>query len=172
MKKFSLRAAAIALAIALAAPAGAQQAPSPAAVAMAKEILTLKGAAAMWEPVIPGVIARARQSVLNTNALLAQSNPGFIKDLNDIANALVTEFAAKSTELTSEVAQIYAQHFTEPELKDLVAFYKSPLGQKVITEEPKVIDESAGRISRWAEQFTETVLARLRTEMKKKGHDI
>ena len=172
MKKFSLRAAAIVLAMALAAPAGAQQAPSPAAVAMAKEILELKGAATMWQPVIPGVIARVRQTVISTNALLAQSNPGFIKDLNDIANALVTEFATKSAELTSEVAQVYAQHFTEPELKELVAFYKTPLGKKVITEEPKVIDESAGRISKWAEQFSETVLSRVRAEMKKKGHDI
>jgi hypothetical protein len=168
----SLRAAALALAIALAAPAAAQQAPSPAAVALAKEILGLKGATAMWEPVIPGVIARVRQAVIANNALMAQSNPSFAKDLNDIVNALVTEFAAKGAELTNDVAQTYAEHFTEAELKDLVTFYKSPLGKKVISEEPKVIDESAGKIQKWAEQFSETVLARVRAEMKKKGHEI
>jgi len=172
MRTMSLRAAAVVLAIALAAPAAAQQAPSAAAVGFAKEILGMKGATAMWEPVIPGVIARVRQSVIANNALLAQSHPSFAKDLNDIVNALMTEFAAKGAELTNDVAQTYAEHFTEAELKELVAFYKSPLGKKVISEEPKVIDESAGKIQKWAEQFSETVLARVRAEMKKKGHEI
>ena len=34
------------------------------------------------------------------------------------------------------MAQIYANEFTEQELKDLVVFYKSPLGQKLLRPSP------------------------------------
>jgi hypothetical protein len=173
MRPVFLRTAVLLVALAPLGPAGAQQPPTAAAIATAKEILVAKGAAGMWEPVIPGVIGRVRDSILQNNALLAQSNPAFAKDLNEVAKALVTELApARSAELTTEVARVYAEHFTEPELKELVTFYKSPLGKKVISEEPKVIDASAGLINKWAQQFSETVLARVRAEMKKKGHDI
>lgn len=37
---------------------------------------------------------------------------------------------------------IYDKHFTEPELKDLVAFYKSPTGQKAIQVMPDLMKES------------------------------
>jgi uncharacterized protein len=172
MRHVLLRNVVLGLALAWLVPASAQQPPTAAAIATAKEILVAKGAAAMWEPVVPGVVSRVRDSVLQNNVLTVQSNAAFGKDLNEIAKALVTEFAAKGAELTTEVARAYAEHFTEAELKELLAFYKSPLGKKAISEEPKVIDESAGRINKWAEGFTQTVIARMRTEMKKKGYDI
>jgi hypothetical protein len=161
-----LRAVALALAvIVFAGPAAAQQKPTPAAVAMAKEILVLKGAATMWDPVIPNVIERARTTFLQTNVALA-------KELDDVANQLRAEYAPRTAELTNEIATVYATRFTEAELKELVAFYKSPVGKKVIAEEPQVIDASAARVLEWGNQFTQEVLSKMRAEMKKKGHDL
>ncbi len=51
------------------------------------------------------------------------------------------------------MAQIYASEFTEKELVDLVAFYKTPLGQKLLTSEPKAINESLQYMQQWAQQF-------------------
>ena len=34
------------------------------------------------------------------------------------------------------MAQIYCNEFSEKELKDLVTFYKSPLGQKLLLPSP------------------------------------
>ena len=42
----------------------------------------------------------------------------------------------------TEAAKLYAARFTEQELKDMVAFYKSPLGKKMIAQEPQVLDET------------------------------
>ena len=36
---------------------------------------------------------------------------------------------------------IYAQHFTADELRQLLAFYKTPLGNKMLSETPKVMAE-------------------------------
>jgi hypothetical protein len=94
------------------------------------------------------------------------------KDLNEVAANLETQYSTRTGELLSDAARIYASHFSEPELKQLLAFYQSPLGQKVIAEEPKAADESMQMASSWADNFSEDVMAKMRAEMKKRGHDM
>ena len=115
--------------------ADAQQQPSPAAIATAKEVITAKGATALYSPLVSGVIERTKSVFLQTNPMLS-------KDLNEVAAKLHSEYGARSAELVNEVAKLYASRFTEQELKDTLAFYKSPLGRKLIVEEPAVRDES------------------------------
>ena len=45
--------------------------------------------------------------------------------------------------LKDEYALIYARTFTEPELRELTAFYRSPIGQKVATSLPQLMNEGA-----------------------------
>ena len=71
-----------------------------------------------------------------------------------------------------EIARGYASHFTEAELKDIVAFYKTPLGKKLINEEPEGLDEATKRVDAWSSKFADEVLTRIRAEMKKKGHNL
>ena len=153
------------LLMACAIPASAQQQPSPAAVATASQILALKSAVKIFEPIIPGVIEQAK-------VLFLRTNPALQKDLNEVAAALRTEFTPRQTEILNEVARLYASHFTEQELKDALVFYKSPLGKKLIEEEPKILDQSMTFGQEWANKLSEQVLSRMRAEMKKKGHDI
>jgi hypothetical protein len=44
--------------------------------------------------------------------------------------------------VTNELVGIYDKHFTEDEIKDLLEFYGSPLGQKVAAEGPKITREA------------------------------
>jgi hypothetical protein len=53
-----------------------------------------------------------------------------------------------------------------------LTFYQSPLGQKVIAEEPKAADESMNLAGEWADKFSEEVINKMRAEMKKRGHDM
>jgi hypothetical protein len=70
------------------------------------------------------------------------------------------------------MAQVYANEFTEQELKDLVAFYKSPLGQKLLAAEPRAIQFSMSYMNQWAQAFAETVNGEFRAEMRKRGKQI
>lgn len=145
-------------------PASAQE-PSATSVAMAKEVIVLKGGNVLFERIVPGVIESAKNNYLPTN-------PNLGKELNDVATLLHKELDPKRNEIVTEVARVFAGRFTEQELKDLVAFYKSPLGKKVIAEEPLAIDASMQKAQAWADDLTEQVLNRFRVEMKKKGHDL
>lgn len=145
-------------------PAGSQQ-PSAAAIATAKELITVKGAAAVFEPIVPGVIEQARAILLRTNPMLG-------KDLGEVAAQLRTEYGPRSSELLEEAAKLYATRFTVEELKDALAFYKSPLGRKIVDQEAIVVDETMRNAQVWANRLSEEVLGKFRVEMKKRGHEI
>ena len=144
-----------------------QQVPQPStnAVALAAQIIIAKGAVQIYDPVIPGLIERAR-------GVFLQQNPMLSRDLNEVAARLRTELVPRTTELLNDAAKLYATRFSEQELRDVLAFYKSPLGQKVISEEPPILDESMKNVDTWAGKFGNEVMAKFRAEMKKKGHDL
>jgi uncharacterized protein len=171
MKSFLriLSAAGLALGLALAAvpPADAQQGkpPSAAAVAAAKEILTMKNASAMYASVVPNIVEKTKTALL-------QANLNYQKDLNEVAVVVAQSFAGRQTEIADGMAKAYASEFTEQELKDLVTFYKSPLGLKLIAAEPRAIQDSMMYMNQWAQTFAETVNAQFRAEMRKRGKEI
>ena len=143
-------------------PVRAQE-PSPAATALGREVVELKGGMSMFDTVVSGVIEHHRR-------LLLQMNPNLDKDLTDVANQLQAEFVPRLAEIHAEIARAYAIQFTEAELRQIVAFYKTPLGKKLITAEPAALDEATKRVDAWATKFADEVMLRLRAEMKKKGH--
>jgi len=146
---------------AFAGPARAQ-APTPAAIAAAKELVALKGAAVMFDPLIPGVVESAKNTFVPTH-------PQLVTQLNEVAAMLRKEYDPKRAEILDEVAKAYAAHFSEQELKDIVAFFKSPVGKKMLAQEPTAIDQSLKAAQSWANNFSDVVLERFRVEMKKKG---
>jgi hypothetical protein len=144
--------------------AHAQQ-PSAAAIALAREVIVARGAGGLTEPLVRGVIETVKNSFVPTN-------PNLTRELNDVATTLHKELDGKSSEVLEQMARAYATRFTEQELKDLLVFYKTPLGQKLIREEPNAIDDGLKRAQQWADTFADTVMARMRSEMQKKGHQL
>jgi hypothetical protein len=53
-----------------------------------------------------------------------------------------------------------------------LAFYQSPLGQKALTEEPKVLDQTMIYAGSWADNLSQEVIQAMRIELKKRGHDM
>jgi hypothetical protein len=146
------------------AQAPAQQ-PSPAAVLLAKRIIELKGVDKLFDPLVRGVVKKVTDQFMQTNFMWAN-------DLNQVAAQLEKQYAPRATELVDGTARIYASHFTEAELKQILAFYQSPVGRKVIAEEPKALDESMAQAGNWGDNLSEEVIAKMRAEMKKRGHDL
>jgi uncharacterized protein len=170
-----LMAACLAFGVAVAGvPAQAQQpmAPTqqlkpatPGAIAAAKEILAMKNAAAMYSGAVPNLVERTKDTLM-------QSNLNYQKDLNEVAVIVAKNLAGREKEIGDRMALIYANDFTEQELKDLVTFYKSPLGQKLLTQEPRTISASMTFMQQWAQTFAEEINGQFRAEMRKRGKEI
>jgi hypothetical protein len=138
---------------------------TPAAIAAAKEILALKHVSAMYQNAIPSIVQRTKDSIM-------QNNLNYQKDLNEVAVTVAQTLAGRENEIGEQMAKIYANSFTEQELKDLVTFYKSPLGAKLLVEEPKAISASLAYMNQWAQGFAEEVNGHFRAEMRKRGKEI
>jgi hypothetical protein len=157
--------------IGLASPAGAQAPapaaaqPSPAAILLAKQIVEIKGIQGIFAPLVLGVVEKTKQMFMQTNFM-------WQKDLNDVAAIEAKKYAPRVNELVDATARVYAQHFTEQELRDLLAFYQSPVGKKAITEEPKVLNQAMNFAGTWGDNLSQEVMASMREDMKKRGHDM
>lgn len=166
--------AALTIAVAAASTPAAAQAPgpmpplpnpSPASVALAKEIMVSKQAGNFYAGAVTGIVGQVKDSVLRDN-LDKQ------KDLNEVAIKVAQDLKGRENEVGDLMAKVYASQFTEQEMRDLSAFYKSPLGKKVIENEPKAMEQSLGYINEWTGKFQDEVMQRFKAEMKKRGKDI
>jgi hypothetical protein len=179
MKRLSLMLSAAGLVAGLAlagVPAGAQQPAqqppsvqfkpaSPAAIAAAKEILAMKRATDMYANAVPTIVQQAKGAFM-------QNYLNYQKDLNEVAVIVAQTLAGREQEIGEGMAKAYANEFTDQELKDLVSFYKSPLGQKLLVSEPKAIQTSIAFMNQWAKGFATVVNDQFRVEMKKRGKEL
>ncbi|MGA7788398.1 MAG: DUF2059 domain-containing protein [Xanthobacteraceae bacterium] len=154
--------------IAIVRPAPAQSPapqPSPASILLAKQIVEIKGVQNIFAPLVRGVVEKTKNMFMQTNFMWG-------KDLNEVAAIEEKQYAPRVSELVDATARIYATHFSEQELKQLLAFYQSPLGRKALVEEPKALDESMSYAGTWGDNLSQEVINSMRQEMKKRGHDM
>jgi len=83
------------------------------------------------------------------NAAIEQSREKLLATVpnNDRGQAFVNAFAASyqkkfdADQVTAQIVAIYDKHFTDDEIRGLLQFYGSPLGQRVASEMPKISRE-------------------------------
>lgn len=138
---------------------------TPAAMAAAKELLAMKNASAMYQAAVPNIVEQTKNA-------LVQQNLNYQRDLNEVAPIVAKNLAGREKEIGDGMAQVYANEFSEQELKDLVTFYKTPLGQKLLSSEPRAIQLSMSYMNQWALVFANTVNEAFREEMKKRNKPI
>lgn len=94
----------------------------------------------------------------------------------DVSDEFWEEFTAEfkrqasPDELMKAILPIYDKHFSHQEIRQLIAFYESPLGRKISTTLPEIQRESleAGRV--WGEQLGDRMNAKLKQRLAEKGY--
>lgn len=132
------------------APAGAagQQANmDPAKEADIRRLLELTGTKAVMNQMMDSM----RQNIkpLMTNSL----PPGEYRE--KLVNLFFAKFQAKADlkELLDKAVPVYDKYFSHDEIKGLLAFYQTPLGQKTISVLPKVTAEMTQAGQQWGEEM-------------------
>ena len=78
------------------------------------------------------------------------------------------EFAVKKS-LYPYMYPIYHKHLTLAEMKGLIEFYKTPLGQKAVSVMPKMSHEGALAGQKWAETITPDLKKRIKDRLNEEG---
>ena len=83
----------------------------------------------MFDPLIPGVDRVSRKDIIAAD----QPRP-LSQGSSEVATKLTQRICTRAAaDLQQALATSYAQHFTEQEIKEALAFYKTPLGKKLVT---------------------------------------
>lgn len=69
------------------------------------------------------------------------TNPRAFEILEEVVNGVIYEEMVENTAFKEQLYPIYAQHFSEDELKKMIEFNKTELGQKMINVMPTITQE-------------------------------
>lgn len=100
------------------------------------------------------------------------TRPEIKQDLDQVVESLKPEVELQKQQMINTAARIFAEHFTEAELKSIADFYKSPAGIKYVQEQPLVLDDIVRELATWTQNVSEYLMVRARAEMAKRGHDL
>ncbi|HEU4455976.1 MAG TPA: DUF2059 domain-containing protein [Longimicrobium sp.] len=133
MKKTILAALLACVLAAAPAPAPAQQReePSPARMSAAREMM----AASKVRETFDATLARMLSAQIEANPEMQQ----YEQVMRDFFGKYM-----KWDDMEPEFARVYAETYTEQELRDLTTFYRTPLGQRLVATTPEVAVRGAG----------------------------
>lgn len=68
----------------------------------------------------------------------------------------------KADDLVNLIVPIYEKHFTHDDIKGLIAFYETPVGQKFIQTQPAIAQESMEAGQKWGQELGMKVAQKLK----------
>jgi hypothetical protein len=141
-----------------AAPAQTNSSIDPAKEADIRSLMELVGARDLVQDGANTAIEQSREKLLAT------------VPNNDRGQAFVNAFAVsyqkkfEVSQVTDQLVAIYDKHFTDDEIKGMLQFYGSPLGQKVASEMPKINRETQAAIRLANTKAAKDALAELKQQ--------
>jgi uncharacterized protein len=161
-----IRIACLALGLLAAGSAGAQsQAPSPEAMAAARELIATMRAADYFKTIMPAIMHNLKPAIV-------QNRPQVERDYDALVPLLLESMEARLNEMIDQVAALYARTFTAEELREVVAFYRGPTGQKFVQRLPLITQESMVIGQRFGQSIGTEIRDRMIDELRKRGHNI
>ena len=126
---------------------------TPAHFKAAEDVLLASGADKQFETSLKAVVEQYSEQVP------LEKRSKFKQVVNDFLAKYATWDNVKDN-----MTSIYAEAFTETELKQLAAFYRTPLGKKVIEEQPLLLQKSV--------QMGQTLIASHQIELQQLLQDV
>jgi hypothetical protein len=156
-----LRAAAVGCALVMAIPA--QAAATDAQKELAQELLQTMRLDRQIEQM-------TGQTAVQTAQFMQQSRPEMTaEEAKVFGEAYAGALKLNIGDLVTEIANVYAGEYSEDELKQIIAFYKSPVGQKYLTIAPALTQRAAAIGQTWQQKNEQAAQSLAAQEMKKRG---
>ncbi len=147
------------------APPPALPSPTATAVSAARTLVVATGISRSFALMIP-------QFMDQISKTLGEARPGLGEDLDRVMTELKPEFDRQADEMIEIAAQVYAKHIPEADLQAAVAFFTSDPGRKYAAAQRTVLAEVVTAMQGWQGKISTDMMSRVRTELKKKGHEL
>jgi len=149
----------------LAVSAAPAQTPSADAMAAARSLIVTMNEAEQYRALLPEIL-------LTLKPQLTQDRPEIERDYEAMTPVIVDAFAPYVQQMVDQLATAYASNFTVDELKQIEAFYKQPVGQKLLLKEA-ALDQIATQIGQeGSRKAADDLRSRLTQALRQKGHKL
>ena len=184
--KFPVGLMALAFCFIFALPAHAQDAPTPEKTALVKELMKLLNTTTNSEAVVDQFLGQGlKQSAPLISQALLQEVPQdklspderkrLIVEADEATQRILVRVRAEFPKRVNlgEVldrigVEMYARHFSEEEIKELIILYKSPAAQKFLRLLPQITAETLPKAQEWITPPLTKLMEELFTEEKEK----
>ena len=87
--------------------------------------------------------------------VLAETSPELADFIGDMQKAFEKEGIPY---ITAEAIKLYEKHYTKEELQAMVDFYKSPVGQSIVSKQGAVMEEMMLIGAKWGEEYAKKIM--------------
>jgi len=143
----------------------AAQSASPDQMTAARELVTAMRATDQFKAIFPVLMQQLKPAIV-------QGRPDVERDYDTMMPAMLEIFNARSGEIVESMAVIYARNFTVDEMQQVIAFYRTPIGQKLLDKLPVIFQESVAAGNKFGQAVATELRDRLIEELRKRGHNI
>lgn len=154
-------------AFALSLPAAAQNAASPESQEAARALVEAMGMREQVGTMLGQMRGLLVQSIQQQSPNAPQGEAARVVD-----EFLMPEFQARSGEIAEATAEIWAARLTAAELRELAAFYATPLGRKLLGAIPEVTAEALRFGQAWGARVAGEAIAKHRAALRARGFNL
>ena len=134
--------------------------------AVIKELMDVTGSAQMGQLFANAFVTQMSEILRTTNPNIP---PRAITILEEEVNAVINAEMTGEGRFYELIYPIYHKYFTVKDIKELIAFYKTPIGKKAITVMPQLTQESMITGQMWGESLGPIIQERLSKRFEKEG---
>ncbi len=143
----------------------AAQTPSPEAMAAARDLVTTMKLADQYRALLPTIL-------LNLKPSLVQDRPEIERDYDAMTSMIVDAYTPFYNAMLDSAAAIYAGNFSVDELHQIEAFYRLPVGQKLLEKSRAITQQCADAAQDISRKAAEELRLRLTEALRRKGHKL
>lgn len=157
--------AAFAMATCLASGLARAQDSSPEALAAGRELIEASRAADQFKTLLPLIARQLKPAIV-------QGRPEIERDYDQVMPLMIDLAQRQLAKVTDDMAAIYARNFSVEEMRQITAFYRSPVGQAFLERFPAVAQQSLALGQKFGESLVKEMQRTLTDELRKRGHKL
>jgi hypothetical protein len=143
--------------------AASAQTPSPEAMTAARRLVMTLKLSDQYKALLPKIL-------LGLKPALVQDRPEIERDYDAMMPAIADAYTPHYTAMVDGAATVYASNFTVDELREIEAFYRRPVGQKLLTKSQVLTQLSAQVGQDASRKAADDLRTRLTELLRQKGH--
>ena len=152
--------------------------PLPADAPTREDVMKLFGIMQI-DKTMDGAVKAAKQQSMEMAEQMASDRipnptPEQKKQLRDMTNEVMDQALGPATikEMLEATIPVYQRHLSKADLDAMVAFYSSPVGQKILREQPAMVEESMQAASGIQERIARLMYQKIDQRMEQIAHPV